>query len=199
MKEIGELWGQILSVAVVLSALAYMARQLTQAIFRRRELRLKAELDKQIKLADRYSKGVGHIGSSDASVRIGGIYEVGQLLDIGPTDEFYWPVLDLLTSFIRLRVTSRAVKKGPSAGGVMDRIEDDVQAALNVIGRRVKLKNRPHDSPIDLSGLDLSDSWLAGAHLEWSYLSWACLDHADISHAHVSEALLDDCTFPENP
>ena len=64
----------------------------------------------------------------------------------------------------------------------MDRIEDDVQAALNVIGRRVKLKNRPHDSPIDLSGLDLSDSWLAGAHLEWSYLSWACLDHADISH-----------------
>jgi uncharacterized protein YjbI with pentapeptide repeats len=185
----------IISVSAIVAALAFVAKLWAEALFKQRELLLKAELDKQLKLTDRYSKGVEHLGSSDMAVRIGGIYELGQLLDIDPIDEFYWPVLDLLTSFIRLRAKSRPARAGQRTGGVHERIDDDMQAALNVIGRRQKLRNRPHDSPLDLSGLDLGDSWLAGAHLEWSYLSHANLDCSDIGKAFVSEAILDRATL----
>jgi hypothetical protein len=185
----------VFSASAIIGAIAFLARQWAEALFKQRELLLKAELDKQLKLTDRYSKGVEHLGSSNEAVRIGGIYELGQLLEIDPVDEFYWPVLDLLTSFIRLRANSRPARDGKRTGGVNERIDDDIQAALNVIGRRQKRKNRPHDSPIDLSGLDLGDSWLAGAHLEWSYLAGAALDYSDIGSALVTEAILDEASL----
>ena len=96
----------IFSVTAIIAAIGFLSKQWAEALFKHRELLLKAELDKQLKLTDRYSSGVEHLGSSNAAVRIGGIYQLGQLLQIDPDDEFYWPVLDLLTSYIRLNVTS---------------------------------------------------------------------------------------------
>jgi hypothetical protein len=182
------------------------------------ELRLRAAFDQQLKLYDRYAKAAEHLGDASQPVRIGGIYELGLILaspmketagehtglqNGGPArevlgslgKEFYWPVMDLLTSFIRNQVESRSQQPPPVTESSAERIEEDIQAALNVIGRRAQVQNRPHDSPIDLSGLNLSHAWFAGLQLQWSYFGGATLDDSNLDEADFREALLDNANL----
>jgi hypothetical protein len=88
-------------------------------------------------LAEHYSRAADQLGSKDRGTRIASIYALGQLAS--DSDEFYWPIIQMLTSYI----AENALWRGDAARPA-DQIPSDVQAAMNVLARRKKRWHPPN-------------------------------------------------------
>src|SRR5207253_10901426 len=91
--------------------------------------KLKDTLEAQ--LADRLTQAVDQIRDRNLEVRLGGIYALERLART--SEHEYWPIMEILTAFVRERVT---VTKDPPPKEPTLRLAPDLQAALDVIGRR---------------------------------------------------------------
>lgn len=95
---------------------------------------------RQRQLAERYSRAADQLGNKDRATRIAAIYALGQLAS--DSDEFYWPIIQMLTSY----VSENSVWKGDAARPA-DQISSDVQAAMNVLARRKKRWHPSREAP----------------------------------------------------
>jgi uncharacterized protein YjbI with pentapeptide repeats len=119
-------------------------------------------------------------------VRLGGIYALGRIAKESPED--YWPIMRILTEYVRNNAEAQAVKP-----------RSDIQAVLRVIGDR----DASHEKG---QRVDLSDTYLNGAqlpgnfghvelnsaHLVAAELTGAHLTVADLRRAHLTSAQLAD-------
>jgi hypothetical protein len=152
-------------------------------------------LGRESRASDNFIKAIDQLGNQAVHARAGGVVGLGRLLRTATVDGDYWPLMDVLTAFVRQSVpvsdTPRVTK--PS---------EDIQAAINVLARRYhsEIPSRTHDSPVDLSECDLSYLWMAGGHYEGGYFRDSLFRNADLggaflAHANFEHTDLTDAKF----
>jgi uncharacterized protein YjbI with pentapeptide repeats len=186
--EQGAIVGLLTPLAVALAGAGAIlnlraAQDQSRRTFRITEEQL--ELQRGVQLADRFTRAIDQLGRTepeDRSVRIGGIYALEQIARESP--ELHWPVIEVLTAFIRDHRS--------------DDVSTEVQAALTVVGRRrTGLDQAPLDlrsvllPSVDLRDAHLERARLDGAHLEGANLRDARLERASLGEAHLEGAQLE--------
>ncbi len=145
--------------------------------------KLKDTLEAQ--LADRLTQAVDQLRDRNLGVRLGGIYALERLARTSEND--YWPIMEILTAFVRERasVTKNQPPKEPPL-----RLAPDIQAALDVMGRRRHTYQDGESQRLDLRGTDLRRVNLAGAKLAGAILSEVRLEEANLAGISLEEAIL---------
>jgi uncharacterized protein YjbI with pentapeptide repeats len=146
-------------------------------------------------ISNQVSKGFEQLASDKIAMRLGGIYALEGVMNDKTSEQYHGPVLEALCAFVRESTIGKTVPK--------DKPTTDVQAALTVIGRRIKgpgkvdlanvsIPGANLESPADLSGANLSIANLNGAILIGAKLIDADLIGANLRSAKLSSAILLD-------
>ena len=139
--------------------------------------------------AERLSIAIEQLAHDRAQVRLGAVYVLEGLAR--ESADLHWPVIEILCAFIRERSHWRETSDTPARFG------PDLQAALTVIGRRQRDRDRAGDAldlvrsdlrGADLKGLDLRGARLGEVHLEEASLAGAELEGADLRRANLARA-----------
>jgi hypothetical protein len=158
--------GQILSGVAVLTGLIFAWQQLGQTsdnLF----------VSQEGQITDRFSGGVGHLGSDNPTVRLGGIYALERIARDSPRD--YGPVMEVLTGFAR--------QQSPLPANA-DLADYDLR---NTCWDRSDLRGATL-ARADLSNTTFAGSTLSQANLDGVAAEGASFNQADISLANLSRA-----------
>ena len=136
-------------------------------------------LSEQGQITERFTRAVDQLGSNDLVTRLGGIYGLERISR--DSDRDAGPVMDVLAAYVRQWAPRQPTGHSTPAADPQVTIPVDVQAVLEVIGRR------PRDLVLTRC-IDLSDTSLPGAQLPGANLTNLCLDRADLSGASLAEA-----------
>jgi hypothetical protein len=164
-------------------------------------------LSREGQITDRFTKAIEQLGALDGSgepkreVRLGGIYALERIARDSARDD--WVIMEVLTTYVReesprksdLRTDQKMIqmlKRTTAMPGDMPRVSVDIQAILNVLGRRELKYDRGrldlHNT--DLSGADLSNADLTKSNLSHVDLRGARLSKADLTSANLTNAIL---------
>lgn len=164
--------------AVAGAGLYYTDRTLRHTRDRDRE---QAEIARDGQVTGRYVEAIKLLASERTVERLGGIYALERIMRDSAKDHF--TVVEVLAAFVRDQVSvAPDTELAPTS-----RLEESVQAALTVLGRRPPLEEpfRIDLRRTDLRGVDLQD-----ARLERVRLAGARLEGANLIGAHLEEAWL---------
>jgi hypothetical protein len=152
-----------------------------------REAEVNVGLAREGRTSDNFIKAVEQLGSDKPAVRAGGVFGLGRLLQTAKPGGDYWPIMDVLTTFIR----DQAPLKDPPH---IWKPSEDVQAALNVLARRsaTNFPERTEDSPVDVHHTDLKEAWMAGGNFQRGFFGSTRLVEADLSCANLDRADMPD-------
>ncbi|WP_328863265.1 pentapeptide repeat-containing protein [Streptomyces sp. NBC_00306] len=143
--------------------------------------REQAEIARDGQVTARYVEAIKLLASERAVERLGGIYALERIMRDSAKDHL--TVVEVLAAFVRDQVSvSPDTELSPAAD-----LEESVQAALTVLGRRPLLEE---PFRIDLRRTDLRGADLQGARLERVRLAGARLQGANLIGAHLQEAWL---------
>ena len=130
-------------------------------------------------------------------MRLGGIYALEGVMNDKTSPQYHQPVLEALCAFVREKTIEKTASK--------DKPATDVQAAVTVIGRRIKGPGTVNLANVsipvanleraDLGDADLSFATLTKANLTSANLSGADLESATLSGADLSDANLRDANL----
>ena len=170
-------------------------------------------------ITERFTRAVNQLGAIDQSgnpsieIRLGGIYALERIAN--ESDKDYWPIMEILTAYVRKNSPVKLV-------GSQEKISLDVQAILNVIGKRrrryklyfeesgeettLNLKytflrladlNKAHLEGANLSYSNINYTTLLWTHLESAYLSSTNFEGASLDYAHLENSMLQDAHLEE--
>jgi hypothetical protein len=148
---------------------AYTAwRQLQHNIQTSREQR---EHDRQVQIAEQFTRAIDQLGHAQLDVRLGGIYALERIARDSPDDRA--TIGEVLTAFVRShapwppRLPGQYIATAP-----IDQVPElqagaaDVQASLTVLGRGGFAHPEGRGDRLDLHAVDLRRADLSAAHLE---------------------------------
>jgi uncharacterized protein YjbI with pentapeptide repeats len=151
-------------------------------------------LSRQSQVNERFTRAIGQLGAvqPDGSAvwetRLGGIYALERIAVDFP-DEYYGPIMEVLTAYVRGHCAIRpSIDATLAAAPPKPTIE--VQAILNVIGRRSIDLCKRSDIQIDLGGADLRGASLRNANLRGANLQGTRLEGVSLVEAHLEDAAL---------
>ncbi len=170
-----------------------------------------AEVTRRGQLADRFSRSVDQLGSREKGgpngqgttkliePRLGAIYALERIAE--ESKDHYGPILEVLTAYVRENAhwdgqptPDHYKEKGavPRVLGGRDlgRAEPDIQAVLDVLGRRAK-DRIGMERPISLNGSDLMWAWMDKIQLPRADLRNCRLTRASLGEANLQEAGLE--------
>lgn len=168
--------------------------------------RVSLDLTRETQYAERYSRAVEQLGADQSGIRVGAIYALEALSRQAPSHN--QQCIDVLTHFVRsslLPYPSRDSDLEISVGIVKHR--EDVQIAINVLGRRELPPRSFQSKPLDLSGLnlsgysfrsgkfdgcDFSNSRLTGCDFRAALLRGTRFSFCECSSVHFDGAALDN-------
>ncbi|WP_455908067.1 pentapeptide repeat-containing protein [Streptomyces chartreusis] len=181
----------------------HKSHQHTELLFQHtlKKDREQADLAREGQVTERYVEAIKLLSSDSLTQRLGGIYSLERIMRDSEKD--HTTVIDVLVSFIRQRT---GVDSDDQLDDTDAKPDEDVQAALTVLGRRPnRTEGRGHINLrfTDLRGADMSDgmfnhvdlrnAWLQNANLAQSSLlnaifQGAALKNADLTFAHLAGA-----------
>jgi uncharacterized protein YjbI with pentapeptide repeats len=127
---------------------------------------------------EQFARAVEKVASEHVHVRLAGVYALGQLANRSRDD--FWPVMELLTSYIRERSPVGVVHSGD---------DSDVEAAVKiVIWRDVTCDPAHIGQSLDFHSTDLEAFDLGEASLDGADFRGANLDSANLRGAHLKGA-----------
>lgn len=147
----------------------------------------------EAQVTDRLTQAISHINNENLEIRLGGIYALGHIAAVSERD--YWPIMEILITYVRERASvgkNQTLKKPPQ------RLAPDIQAALDVIGRRQHSYNDGESQRLDLRGRDLRRANLAGAKLAGAILSEVHLEEANLTGISLEEAILREAHLEQS-
>lgn len=152
-----------------------------------------AETAQQALLNERYQRGAEMLGHDVLAVRLGGIYALQNLAEEYP-ETHHIQVMRLLCAFVRNPTPALDPLEGDDARpSDFDRLREDVQAAMNVIGYRgssgISIENQ-NGYHLDLSGAALTFLRLERADLRFANLEGAYLDNVHLPYCKLTDAIL---------
>lgn len=136
-------------------------------------------LGEQGQITDRFTKAIEQLGSEKLAVRLGGIYALERIARDSERD--HWPILEVLTAFIREGSPRRA-------NGDDKPVPEDMKAAVAVVGRLASCDEPEEDRRIDLENTNLPGIQLSSARLRNVSFSWGVLDGAVLQLADMRGA-----------
>lgn len=160
---------QLLGGVVVITGLYFTARG-----FR---------LTREGHITDRYAKAIEQLGNQNADVRLGGIYALERLMRDSVIDRE--TIIDVLATYVREHTKSG--HRRPST----EKVTADVQAALNVLGRR--LGTEKESKQLNFYHAGLNDADLSGGDFRNAMFYYSCLEGASFSGAQLDGAGLSFC------
>lgn len=148
------------------------------------------EANRKHQLAERYGKAIEQISSENLNSRVGAIYGLGEIAKNLP-DEYHWPVMQVLTSFIRFNAPWKKGEKVNEENG----LRRDIQSVFNVIATRVKTYlngEGDQDERLSFFKTNLSGLSVIGKnnHLEGVSFRYANLTNANFRDSHLEHALM---------
>ncbi|MEU0214568.1 pentapeptide repeat-containing protein [Streptomyces sp. NPDC006265] len=170
-----------------------------------------AELTREGQVTERYVQAIKLLASEHLTERLGGIYALERIMSDSEKD--HGTVVEVLAAFVRQRAAA-GDEEGPDEKDIKP--DEDVQAALTVLGRRPVHgdgNSRINLRHTDLRGADLSDAKLdqvdlrnarlQRAHFARSFLrdavfQGAALHKADFSFAHLNGAIFYQADMEES-
>ncbi|MFE9637204.1 pentapeptide repeat-containing protein [Streptomyces sp. NPDC006463] len=169
---------RLMSVQAAAAAGATIALGLTALTYR---------LSRRGQFTERYTKALERLESKETYLRIGAIHALGHVSSDSPVHREN--VTEVLSAFVAKKTVTRRAAL-PLSTLLSDqprpRIASDVQAALDLLGRR----RRPGHSVLDLRSLDLRDAVLEASHLERANLSGTLLHRAYLGEGRLEYAIL---------
>jgi uncharacterized protein YjbI with pentapeptide repeats len=175
--------------AAVIAAIAVRRQRSHEIELHNAQLTLENERDANA--TDRYTKAVEQLGHANVSVRLGGIYALERVSRDSTRDTD--TISEVLSAFARRAEPTTKIIPVPTDGGDPDGrqaaevqlpVEPDVEAAVQVLGRR----KPPPDMPADTNKPPLVPARLSGAHLKGAYLRLADLEGADLRETNLAGA-----------
>jgi hypothetical protein len=127
-------------------------------------------------VSNQVSKGFEQLAGAKIEMRLGGIYALEGVMNDKTSPQYHQPVLEALCAFVRERTKEKVLPENPAT---------DVQAALTVIGRRIK-----GPGTVNLVNANLRGAILVGANLSEAFLDGANLRGAILVGANLSDAVL---------
>jgi uncharacterized protein YjbI with pentapeptide repeats len=153
-------------------------------------------------ISNQVSKGFEQLAGEKIEMRLGGIYALEGVMNDQTSPQYHQPVLEALCAFVREKTAS---KDKATDASIIDKPATDVQAALTVIGRRIKgpgvvdLANvsipEAHLERADLGDANLRGANLRGAGLNDANLSSAGLSGANLRNTFLSNAFLNEANL----
>jgi uncharacterized protein YjbI with pentapeptide repeats len=192
---------QILGGIAVAISLYYTWRRLNIA-----ENELKVSQQGQI--TERFTRAVNQLGALDNNgdhaleIRLGGIYALERISK--ESDEDYWPIMEILTAYIRKSSHVVDVQNEKNMAGEALEVRNlplDIEAIITVIRRRNKYYGNGESTSLNLKEAnlqkanfreaklqkaDLREAKLQKADFRGAWLEWAWLDGADLEEAYIS-------------
>lgn len=178
--------------------------------------------NRRTQVSDRYAKAIAMVASDKVDERLGGIYALEHIMRESPAD--HEVIVEVLMAFIReysarrLRPASPNVRKETPDSATPLTVATDIQAAIDVIGRRPK---RPERLKLNFFDCVLPHANFERARIDHAIFNNCVLDGAVFEHASmkachitrcrgttvnfratnlksavVNEATLTDCAFP---
>jgi Pentapeptide repeats (8 copies) len=166
---------QIVGGAAIIISLFYTSRRIGIA-----EKDLKATKEGQ--MTERFTKAVDQLGNPAIETRLGGIYALARISNESWED--YWPIMEILTGYIRNNSSLTLIKKGKL--DLDDEVSVDIQSILTVIKKR-KYSFYTGDS----GSLDLQKTFLRRANLEYADFERANLEGVNLTEANFEHAKLN--------
>ena len=180
--------------------------------------RKKQEIERKRHYTDSYIQAVEQLANEKMVIRIGGIYGLEAIMK--QDEDHYLNIVELLCDFIR---KTSSINEDPKKKGSPKETKEDIQIALNVLGRRQEKMikkfeekfrmnlNRAHLPKANLEGLNFRTAILLDAHLDahfeeenraGTHLPIASLEglnfrKANLLYAHLEEANLQHAHLEE--
>ncbi len=172
------------SATVLLLLLAW----LTHLTIKHRELPIKNGV--RLAEVEHIESASKNLGADSPPGRLGALYMLEQ---IGISSrESAGSVLNSLLNFIR---TNTAIKPDRGSWSPKEPVTDDVQTALDILGRLRTVGQLPLYLKVDLSRCDLTGASLRDWDFSGIDLHHSILDDADLSNANFDNANLQYCSF----
>lgn len=162
------------------------------------------EVARQGQITERFTRAIDQLGNEKMEIRLGGIYALERISM--ESDKDYWPIMEILTAYIRKNSSYKVVGNKKDTYLSMDIQADeskireiseeimvsiDIQAILTVITKREFSYGNGKNKYLNLRMTHLERADLAKAHLERANLSEAHLEGANLYKAHLKGAILD--------
>ena len=168
------------------------------------------EVAQEGQVTERFTRAVDQLGSEKIETRLGAIYALERVAN--ESDKDYWPIMEILTNFVRINSPVKdwdneiQELKSPRSEYINDeyKVRVDIQAVINVIGRRRYFFGAKEQKPLYLrhtylrmiSLYDaLNGAHLIGADLNGAHLERAFLDFSDLIGATFTGAYLEKTYF----
>ncbi|HOF87494.1 MAG TPA: pentapeptide repeat-containing protein [Armatimonadota bacterium] len=128
------------------------------------------------------------LASPSVALRVGAVHTLERVAHDAP--DAHWPVMEFLCDFLHERATWQGAEAPPAL-----ETHAELQAVLDVLGRRARRHEFGKEVRLDLNRLDLRGANLVGAHLERSALNGTHLDGAALGACHLEYATCQQACF----
>jgi hypothetical protein len=158
------------------------------------------QVNREGQVTERFTRSIDQLGHQQTDVRLGGIYALERIARNSPDDRA--TIHEILTAYVRTHspwtvhhpVTHAALPSEPDSEQGTElpllRIRAaDVQAAMNVLGRRLSVPGDPSEV-LELQSVDLRFAYLAGANLQGAILGRGNLARANLMDSDLRRAHL---------
>lgn len=147
------------------------------------------------KLTDRFSKAVEMLGSDKLDVRLGGIYALERIARDSQHD--HWTIMEILTAYVREHACKNEKIEERGDGKFLSKAPADIQAIVDVLGRRKWVESEKLNQRINLVEAYLAHVSFEKGNFIRADLSWANLEGADLSYATLNKANLLMAKLPK--
>jgi Pentapeptide repeats (8 copies) len=141
-------------------------------------------------ITERFTRAIDQLGATEEGkknleVRLGGIYSLERTAH--DDQDYHRPIMEVLATYVRRHAARKPGKESKDNAATP---EPDIQAILEVIGRRSK----PHriNEEVEYGTIELNNTDLQGANLKGAYLKRANLQGADLREANLLGAIVTD-------
>lgn len=153
-----------------------------------------AEINDRNSFTNMFTQAIDQLGAisqdkPNFEVRLGAIYSLEKLSQANL--EYYQPIIDILASYVRQNAPIPPEDERSNG----DKVRQDVQTAVTVIGRRKLVEGEPklnlthvYLPNVDLTEADLIEANLTRAHLNNANLVNANLTEARLHHTNLTRA-----------
>jgi hypothetical protein len=188
--------GQALGGAAVLIGAGFALFQFLQQQYAAQEqqrtsqiqFREQQQATHDLLISNQVSKGFEQLAGNKIEMRLGGIYALEGVMNDKTSPQYHQPVLEALCAFVREKTASK--DKLATDASIIEKPATDVQAALTVIGRRIKGPGVVDLANVSIPEADLHGADLSGAVLFNAFLGAAILRNANLNGANLIGANL---------
>jgi hypothetical protein len=181
MASAGQALAVFLTGAVGLIGLFFTWQNTSQA---RKSTQQTLELTRRGQITERFTQAIDQLGSKSLEIKLGGIYSLERTAY--EDQHHHWPIMEVLTTYVRQHAPRKLEEESS------ENPKPDIQAILNVIGRRSK-----YHRGVEYGSIELPDTNLRGADLRGAYLKAADFAGADLRNASLAGADLQEAMFED--